>query len=285
MKIVSFNVNSIRARLHQIEAVVAAHNPDFLALQETKVTDGDFPAAAVEELGYHAAWHGQKTHYGVAILSRQKPVAVQRGFAGDDDHAQRRMIAGVYPLADGTDLHLVNGYFPQGENRAHPVKFPAKKSFYQAMHSFLAERLRENVPVALVGDMNVAPSDADIGLDADNARRWLRSGKCSFLPEERTWLESLMQLGLVDCHRTVLPQRNDLFSWFDYRSRGFERDPKRGLRIDLILGSRSLAEKCIAAGIDYQIRAMDRPSDHAPVWAEFQTAQCNKGLVGDCQVA
>lgn len=273
MKIVSFNVNSIRARLHQIEAVIAAHNPDFLALQETKVTNEDFPAAAVEELGYHAVWHGQKTHYGVAILSRLKPVAVQKGFAGDDEHVQRRMIAGTYPLDDGSSLHLVNGYFPQGENREHPVKFPAKERFYQAMLEYLATCLENKGLVALVGDMNVAPTDLDIGLGADNAKRWLRSGKCSFLPEERKWLESLMQLGLVDCFRAVLPHCNDLFSWFDYRSRGFERAPKRGLRIDLILGSRSLADNCTAAGIDYEIRAMDRPSDHAPVWADFGIGQ------------
>lgn len=269
MKIVSFNVNSIRARLHQLEAVVAGHRPDFLALQETKVTDDDFPAAAIQELGYHAVWYGQKTHYGVAMLSRREPVEVQKGFAGDEDNVQRRMIAATYPMDNGSTLLLVNGYFPQGENREHPVKFPAKERFYQDMIGYLAERLRHNGPVAVVGDMNVAPAEPDIGLGEDNARRWLRAGKCSFLPEEREWLQALMRLGLVDCFREVLPESDDLFSWFDYRSRGFEKEPKRGLRIDLILANRHLASNCIAAGIDYDIRAMGRPSDHAPVWAEF----------------
>src|SRR6056297_496394 len=137
MKIVSFNVNSIRARLHQLAAVVEKHQPEFLALQETKVTDHDFPAAAIDELGYHATWFGQKTHYGVAILSRQPPVEVSKGFAGQECNTQRRMIAATYGLDDGSLLHLVNGYFPQGENRQHPVKFPGKERFFQAMNTYV----------------------------------------------------------------------------------------------------------------------------------------------------
>jgi len=270
MKIVSFNVNSIRARLHQLAAVVEKHQPEFLALQETKVTDHDFPAAAIDELGYHATWFGQKTHYGVAILSRQPPVEVSKGFAGQECNTQRRMIAATYGLDDGSLLHLVNGYFPQGENRQHPVKFPGKERFFQAMNTYVNERIMNDGHLAVVGDMNVAPAAGDVGIGEENAKRWLRSGKCSFLPEERAWLQGLIQLGLVDCFRAVSPESEDLFSWFDYRSRGFERDPKRGLRIDLILCSRRLAANCIGAGIDYDIRGMGRPSDHAPVWAEFR---------------
>ncbi|MCK4536683.1 MAG: exodeoxyribonuclease III [Desulfuromonadales bacterium] len=269
LKIISFNVNSIRARLHQLEAVIAKHQPDLIALQETKVQDEDFPVAEVEKLGYHAAKFGQKTHYGVATLSLDRPVDIRKGFSGDGPDAQRRLLATTHALPDGQTLHLVNGYFPQGENRQHPVKFPNKAKFYAQLDEYLGEQEGAERYLAVVGDMNVAPGDGDIGIGNDNARRWLRSGKCSFLPEERKWLDKLMQRGLVDCFRSMHPDSADEFSWFDYRSRGFEREPKRGLRIDLILGSRDLADRCVASGIDYDIRAMERPSDHAPVWAEF----------------
>jgi exodeoxyribonuclease-3 len=271
MKIISFNVNSVRVRLHQLAAVITKHQPDLIALQETKVADEDFPSAEIEELGYQSVWFGQKTHYGVATLSRAMPVEVRKGFAGDAADAQRRMLATTHVLPDGQSLHLVNGYFPQGENRRHPVKFPNKAQFYTRMKDYLQACRPAGTPLIVAGDMNVAPGDADIGLGEENARRWLSTGKCSFLPEEREWLEGLKQLGLVDCFRSIYPQQSDWYSWFDYRSRGFERVPKRGLRIDLILSSAGLAERCVAAGIDYDIRAMPRPSDHAPVWAEFKS--------------
>jgi exodeoxyribonuclease-3 len=102
-----------------------------------------------------------------------------------------------------------------------------------------------------------------------NAKRWLRTGKCSFLPEERAWLQRLKDWGLIDSYRHLHPETADRFSWFDYRSRGFEDDPKRGLRIDLILASKALAERCLESGIDYDIRSMEKPSDHAPIWTRF----------------
>jgi exodeoxyribonuclease-3 len=269
MKIVSFNVNSIRSRLQQLEAVVAKHQPEFIALQETKVQDADFPLAAIQELGYHAIWFGQKTHYGVALLSRAEPSDVQYGYAGDNEDAQRRLLAASYSLGNGRTLRVLNGYFPQGESRNHPVKFPVKARFYEELHTLLASHERPEEWLLVVGDMNVAPEDKDVGIGTDNARRWLRTGKCSFLPEERAWLSRLVEWGLVDTYRRCHPHKDDQFSWFDYRSRGFESTPPRGLRIDLILASAPLAEHCIGAGIDYDIRAMEKPSDHAPVWAEF----------------
>ena len=269
MKIISFNVNSVRSRLHQLEAVVARHQPDIIALQETKVQDVDFPQDDISQLGYHALWYGQKTHYGVALLSRTKPVDVQYGFAGAADDAQRRLLAASYDLGNDRQLRVINGYFPQGESRDHPTKFPGKARFYEDLHNLLSDWEDPRKLLLLVGDMNVAPTDSDVGIGADNVRRWLRTGKCSFLPEERQWLDRLCGWGLVDTFRSCHPQCSDQFSWFDYRSRGFEAIPPRGLRIDLILASATLAECCIGAGIDYEIRAMERPSDHAPVWAEF----------------
>jgi exodeoxyribonuclease-3 len=269
MKIISFNVNSIRSRLHQLAAVIEKHQPEIIALQETKVQDVDFPLAAMQELGYHAIWFGQKTHYGVALLSRAEPINIQYGFAGDADDAQRRLLAASYPLANGQILRVINGYFPQGESRDHPLKFPNKARFYEDLLAHLASHESPEAWLLVVGDMNVAPEDSDIGIGADNAKRWLRSGKCSFLPEERLWLGQLFDWGLVDTFRQCYPQSDDQFSWFDYRSRGFEATPPRGLRIDLILASAPLAQRCVDAGIDYDTRAMEKPSDHAPVWAEF----------------
>ena len=268
MKIISFNVNSVRSRLHQLAAVIEKHRPEIIALQETKVQDQDFPRADIVALGYRSIWFGQKTHYGVALLSRSTPSDVQYGFAGDDDGAQRRLIAANYPLQEGS-LRVVNGYFPQGESRDHPVKFPNKARFYADLLDDLSSRCNPGERLLVVGDMNVAPQDCDIGIGELNAKRWLRSGKCSFLPEEREWLQRLCDWGFVDTFRNCHPDTNDRFSWFDYRSRGFEADPPRGLRIDLILASERLAGHCVAAGIDYDIRAMEKPSDHAPVWAEF----------------
>jgi len=269
MKIISFNVNGIRARLHQLASLIEQHRPDLIALQETKVQDHEFPAAEIAALGYRAVWSGQKTHYGVALLSRAEPSAVQYGFAGEAPEAQRRLLAASYPLADGRSLRVINGYFPQGESRAHPQKFPNKARFYADLLGHLEQCEDPAQPLLLVGDMNVAPTDLDIGIGAENAKRWLRTGKCSFLPEEREWLQGLCDWGLVDCFRQQHPDCDDRFSWFDYRSRGFEAEPKRGLRIDLILATPGLAERCQAAGIDYAIRSQERPSDHAPVWAEF----------------
>lgn len=264
MKIVSFNVNSIRTRLHQLEKLIETHNPDIIALQETKVQDCDFPVNEITSMGYHAEFTGQKTHYGVAVLSKLKPVNVQKNFPFDAEDAQKRMLMCSYD-----NITVINGYFPQGESRDHPVKFPAKEKFYSDMLKFLNEECERDGSLAVVGDMNIAPTDFDIGIGAENAKRWLKQGKTSFLPEEREWMNSLCGWGLTDVYRRLYPENTDYFSWFDYRSKGFENEPKRGLRIDLILASHKLADKCTASGIDYDIRGMERPSDHAPVWAEF----------------
>ena len=157
---------------------------------------------------------------------------------------------------------MINGYFPQGESRDHPIKFPAKAQFYQNLQNYLETELKRDNPVLIMGDMNISPTDLDIGIGEENRKRWLRTGKCSFLPEEREWMDRLMSWGLVDTFRHANPQTADRFSWFDYRSKGF--DDNRGLRIDLLLASQPLAECCVETGIDYEIRSMEKPSDHAP---------------------
>jgi len=269
MKCVSFNVNSVRQRLHQLQAVIDQHQPDFIGLQETKVTDEEFPVAAIRDMGYHVEFTGQKTHYGVALLSRLPFVSVHKGFISDDDTAQKRFISGCFNLPGGEKLTVINGYFPQGESRDHPVKFPNKQRYYADLLAHL-QQLSATEAVIVMGDVNVSHTDADIGIGEDNRKRWLRTGKCSFLPEEREWLQAVMDWGLVDTFRAQHPDSCEHFSWFDYRSRGFEREPKRGLRIDMILASKNLAARCIDAGINYDIRGMEKPSDHCPIWAEFR---------------
>lgn len=273
LTIVSFNINGIRARPHQLAAIKAAHTPAIIGLQESKVADEQFPFDVTEALGYGARIHGQKGHYGVALLDTQNPLDVQRGFPGDEPEAQRRCIMARYALADGMTLRVINGYFPQGESRDHPLKFPAKRRFYADLLDYLRTHCRPDEPLLVMGDFNVAPLDLDIGIGADNAKRWLRSGKCCFLPEEREWFQMLLDWGLIDSYRSLHPEAGeDALSWFDYRSRGFERTPRRGLRIDHLLITAPLRERLRAVGVDHTIRALDKPSDHCPVWARFDLA-------------
>lgn len=271
MKIVSFNINGLRARLHQLQAIIDKHAPDVIGLQESKVNDPDFPLEAVQEMGYQVEFHGQKAHYGVALLSKEKPLSIQKGYPTDEEDAQRRLIAGDYTLGKGENgrLTVINGYFPQGENRSHEVKFPAKQKFYQDLMSYLDSHHSSGANLAVMGDFNISPTDLDIGIGEKNAKRWLQTGKCSFLPEEREWYQKLWNWGLQDSYRLHNPETADRFSWFDYRSRGFEDDPKRGLRIDHILITEPLAQKCVDVGIDYEIRGIEKPSDHCPIWATF----------------
>jgi exodeoxyribonuclease-3 len=268
LKIVSFNINGIRSHPHQLEALKARHDPDIVGIQESKVDDETFPREMLEGLAYVPHYFGQKSHYGVALLGKRQPISVEKGFPTDEDDAQRRVITATFATT-AEPVTVINGYFPQGESRGHPVKFPNKERFYRDMLAYLRERFSPDQELVLMGDMNVALTDLDIGIGEDNAKRWLRSGKCSFLPEEREWLQALTDWGLEDTYRRLHPEVADRFSWFDYRSRGFEREPKRGLRIDLVLVTPPLGKRLLDADIDYEIRAMDRPSDHCPVWATF----------------
>jgi exodeoxyribonuclease III len=272
MKIISFNINSVRAHMHQLEALINSHAPEIIALQETKVTDVDFPIEKIKSLGYHSYFHGQKTHYGVAILSNMQADKVVKGFSHDTSESQKRLISCDFTAANGTRVTVINGYFPQGESRDHPIKFPAKQKFYADLTAHLAASYTEQDNLAVVGDINISEQDCDIGIGEKNAKRWLQTGKCSFLPEERAMLKVLTQEsiagGLTDSYRHLYPQGRDL-SWFDYRSRGYDDTPKRGLRIDQIMLSKQLLSACTDTGIDYQVRAMEKPSDHAPVWAEL----------------
>jgi exodeoxyribonuclease-3 len=241
VRLLCFNVNGIRARLHQLETVIAEHNPEIIGLQETKVDDPEFPIEAVNALGYEVDFYGQKGHYGVALLSRRPAQSIRRGFPGDAADSQRRIIHGYYQFGDAK-LHVINGYFPQGEGRAHPTKFPAKERFYSDLQSYIENNFSAADRLVVMGDVNVAATDSDVGLTPDNAKRWLRTGKSSFLPEEREWL---------------------------HRSRGYDQDPKIGLRIDLILTSAAAQREIVASGIDVATRGCEKPSDHCPIWVDL----------------
>lgn len=267
MKVVSFNINGLRARIHQLQALIEKHQPDVIGLQEIKVHDEAFPLEEVQNLGYHVEFHGQKAHYGVAILSKLKPKSIIKGFATDEPDAQRRMITAVFENTHGEEVTIMNGYFPQGDNIEHEVKFPAKRKFYADLMNHLETSCSPTQHIIVMGDINISPTDLDIGIGELNRKRWLKTGKCSFQPEERQWLSTLLSWGFIDTFRHLSPTEHEKYSWFDYRSKGF--DDNRGLRIDVILATQSLNAVCQVSDIDYELRGIDKPSDHAPVWAEF----------------
>lgn len=269
MKVISFNTNSIRMRQHQLEKLIETHSPDVIGIQETKAQDADFPVDMIESLGYQCAFHGQKTHYGVALLYKHNALEITKGFITDTEESQRRFITAKFEI-NGQIVTVMNGYFPQGDGLKHPTKFPAKKKFYEDLSHLLNTQYTPDDNIILLGDMNIAPLDLDIGIGEDNAKRWLKTGKCSFLPEERQWIKNVYDWGFKDTYRSLHPDVNDRFSWFDYRSKGFDKEPRRGLRIDLILATEHLTKKCVDAGIDYEVRGMIKPSDHCPIWSEFE---------------
>lgn len=268
MKIISFNINGIRARLHQLQAMIDKHQPDVIGLQEIKVNNDMFPVKDVEAMGYHVYFHGQKGHYGVAMMCKQKPLDVQYGFPGDDEEAQRRMIMVTYPNDKGENVRILNGYFPQGESQTHETKYPAKRKYYSDLMGYLSNYNSDEDHVIVMGDVNISHTDLDIGIGEPNRKRWLQTKKCSFLPEEREWLNTLIDWGFEDSFRSLHPDVADKYSWFDYRSRGF--DDNRGLRIDLILATKKLHQSLIEADIDYELRGVEKPSDHAPIWAIYK---------------
>ena len=250
MKIVTWNVNSIRSRHDRVVAWLERHEPDVLALQETKVVDDDFPHEAIEALGYHIEVFGQKTYNGVALLSRAPAEDVVRGMPGDDEDAQRRVIAGTF---DG--VRVVNVYVPNGQS-VESEKFPFKLAWLGRLRDYLDET-PSGADLVLLGDFNIAPDDRDV-YDPDAWR-----GKVLFHPKEHEALARISAWGLFDLFRDHHEEAGR-FSWWDYRRLGFPKN--KGLRIDLILGSASVRARCTACEIDRDERKGSKPSDHAPVW-------------------
>ncbi len=212
MKIVSFNINSIRARPHQIEHLRDTLDPDVIGLQETKVNDPEFPLEIVNEIGYHAEFWGQKGHYGVAILSKSKPKETIKGFINDTEDDQKRYIQSTFKFGN-EDITIMNGYFPQGENINHETKFPKKIKFYNDLKDHIIDLKKTTSNLIVMGDFNVSPEDIDIGIGENNAKRWLREGKTSFQPQEREMWNSIKDLGFIDSWRELFPNESSIYSF------------------------------------------------------------------------
>ena len=254
MKIASWNVNSLKVRLPHVLDWLTTREPAIVGLQETKLTDDNFPVEPLRALGDHLAYAGQPTYNGVAVLSKQPISDVVTDLPGLDD-PQRRVLA----VTTG-DIRFINLYVPNGQ-AVGTDKYAYKLDWLEKLEAFLADQLRQYPRLAVVGDFNIAPEPEDVHDPAE----W--EGKVLFSEPERAALRRLLALGLIDTYR-LFPQEPKQFSWWDYRMNSFRRN--RGLRIDLVLASAALAADCTAAYIDREPRSWERPSDHAPVVAEFK---------------
>jgi len=251
--IASWNVNSIRVRLPQVLQWVVTTRPDVLAIQETKITDDAFPAADLEAAGYHVLFAGQKTYNGVALLSREPSTDVLTDLASMED-PQRRLIA-----APVGGVRIYNVYVPNGQ-AVGSEKFEYKLRWLAALRQQLAGELSRHEQVVVAGDFNVAPDDRDV----HDPSAWV--GQVLVSEPERKALTGLLELGLADTFR-LFDQPESCFSWWDYRAAAFRRN--RGLRIDLLLASRAMAGRCVRSSVDTGPRTWEKPSDHAPIFAQF----------------
>jgi exodeoxyribonuclease-3 len=253
MKIATWNVNSMNVRLPHVLEWLQNHEPDVLVLQEIKQLSENFPADALAELGYHSIANGQKTYNGVAVISKTAPVDPVTELPGFED-PQRRVLA---TTIDG--LRIVDLYVPNG-SEVGSEKYAYKLEWLASLRDFLDDEIRMHENLVVLGDFNIAPADMDVY----DPEKWGDAILCS--PLEREALSRLLDLGLSDIFRKF-DQPESTFSWWDYRAAGFRRNA--GLRIDLILTSASMTARCTASYVDKEPRAWDRPSDHAPVVAEF----------------
>ncbi len=257
MKITTWNVNSLTARLQHVLDWLAANPVDVLALQELKLTDDKFPHDALREIGYEAAVFGQKTYNGVALLSRTPVADVVRNIAGFSDESSR-VIAGTVD-GPGGPLRIVNGYFVNGQAPGTD-KFEYKMQWLRALRDWVECELAVHPRLVLMGDYNIAPEDRDV-YDPE-----LWRGQILCTDEERTHFDKLIALGLHDAFR-LFDQPPKSWSWWDYRNLAFRRN--QGLRIDHILVADALRPRVTACHIDKLPRKNERPSDHAPVVVEI----------------
>ncbi len=253
MKIAAWNVNSLRVRLPHLVDWLAQAQPDIVCLQELKLEDAKFPRAELEAAGYQSAFSGQKTYNGVAILSRTTLSDVGTGMPGfADDH--KRVIA-----ATAAGVRVVCVYCPNGQS-VGSEKYAYKLRWFAALKDYLTAEIARHPALVVAGDFNVAPEDRDV----HDPKAW--EGQVLVSESERAALQALVALGLKDSFR-LFEQPEKSFSWWDYRMMGFRRNA--GLRIDHVLVTTELARRCTASTIDKAPRKLERPSDHAPVIAEF----------------
>jgi exodeoxyribonuclease-3 len=253
MKIATWNVNSLKVRLPHVLDWLAAATPDVLCLQETKLTDENFPAEEIRAAGYHVVYSGQKTYNGVAIISRTEASDVITDIPGLDD-PQRRILGATINGVRILNLYVVNGQEVGSE------KFDYKLYWLGRVTDHITGELKSHERFVTLGDFNIAPEDRDV----HDPEAWRERILCS--TPERNALKQIIDLGLIEVFRQF-DQEDGSFSWWDYRAAAFRRN--MGLRIDLILASASLAKSCTSCSIDREPRRLERPSDHAPVVAEF----------------
>lgn len=253
MRIVSWNINSLRKRQDRLFAWLENTKPDVVCLQETKCPDEQFPELALQAAGYHAAYHGEKSYNGVALLSKTPPSDVRASLCDEVDDPQARVIAATIE-----SVRVFSIYAPNGQAVGSPA-YEYKLKWYARLRDCLLKEKNQNF--AVCGDFNVAPEDVDV----HDPELWRGAIMCS--DGERGAFQQMCGIGLIDTLR-LHHKEGGLFSWWDYRMLSFPKN--RGLRIDTILASQSLAEKCTSAGIDREMRKGKEPSDHAPVWAEFK---------------
>lgn len=253
MRIASWNVNSLKVRLDQVLEWLDHHRPDVLGLQETKLTDDKFPVEAFTEAGYHVAFSGQPTYNGVALIARTEPLDVATEIPGFPDE-QKRVIAATVGDVRVLNLYIVNG------KEVGSDKFEYKLRWLEAVRSWIADEMTRHDKLVVMGDFNIAPEDRDV----HDPTAWNEKILCS--TPERDELNTMLDLGLHDSFR-LFEQPEGVFSWWDYRAAAFRRG--MGLRIDLILCSDALKMQCKASYVDKEPRKNERPSDHAPVVAEF----------------
>lgn len=258
MKIATYNVNGVNGRLPVLLAWLEEAKPDIVCLQELKAPQEKFPIEAIARAGYGAIWHGQKSWNGVAILARgTTPVLTQRGLPGEPDESHARYLeAAVDGLVIGC-LYLPNG------NPAPGPKFEYKLAWFEALNRYAATLLDAGAPTILAGDYNVMPTD----LDVYKPERWVDDAL--FRPEVREAYAQLVAQGWADALRTLHPDER-IYTFWDYFRNAFGRNA--GLRIDHLLLSPSVKDRLVAAGVDRNVRAMEKTSDHAPVWILLHAA-------------
>lgn len=254
--IATWNVNSLRVRLAHLADWINLAKPDVIALQETKLIDADFPLSALAELGYSAVFSGQKTYNGMAILSKQKihDTDVITDVPGLIDPQRRILCASI------GDVRVVNLYVPNGQS-VGSEKYQYKLSWLAKIKEFLAAELQKYPKLVVVGDFNIAPD----AIDVHDPEQW--EGKILCSDAERAAFADILSLGFVDIYRMLYPNEK-MFTWWDYRLYAFKRN--LGLRIDHILMSQALLSTCSNCTIDKTPRQWERPSDHAPVFAEIK---------------
>jgi exodeoxyribonuclease III len=253
MKIASWNVNSIKIRLPQVLDWLEVHQPDILGLQETKSSDDRFPLAEIEAAGYQVVFSGQKTYNGVAILSKAAAVDSEKEWSDWNDPQPRTLFA----TCNG--VRVLNVYVPNGQE-VGSEKFKYKMAWLEKLTSSIMEQRARYEKLVVLGDFNITPDDRDV----HDPEAWREQILCS--ARERDALKKIFELGMDDTFR-LFDQPENIFSWWDYRAAGFRRNA--GLRLDLILVTKALSASCAASYVDMAPRKLERPSDHAPVVAEF----------------